>query len=164
MKKLAILAVGVLALSVVVWAHPHVQKSVTAKLQDGTELKLNFYTSPANMDHVTNAEPGVFKGGARLSISTDIESGDTKIPAGNYTVGAVKDENGGWTMALYPGQLGRGDSPDMSKLIKLPSSLSKDQGSSDHTSFDLAPGSGDQAGHLTVIWHFGSLHLAGALN
>ncbi len=160
MKKLGIFGIAILLLSAVgLLAHPHIQKTVTAKL-DAAELTLNYYTSPANMEHVKNTEAGVFKGGARLTVSGDLG----KVPAGEYTVGALKNEDGSWVMALYPGKLGYGASPDMSKLIKLSSSLSKDHGTAHHTSFDLAPGSGEQEGQLTLVWHFGPLHLAGALS
>ncbi len=163
-KKLGILAAFLMLAAAVVVAHPHIQKSVSVQLDGGAEVKLAFYTSPANMEHVKNAAAGDFKGGARLSVSADIKSGDTTIPAGEYTVGAVKKDDGHWKMALYPGKLGYGESADTSKLLELKSVLDKDHGTADHVSFDLVPGSGDLDGHLTLVWHFGPLRLSGALN
>ncbi len=146
-------------------AHPHLSKTVTAKLDNGTELKLSYYTSPANMDHVAKAQAGEFKpAAARIEVSADLDAAGVMIAAGEYTLGAIKNGDDDWSMALYPGRLGYGASPDASKLIQLKSQLSKDHGTAHHIVYDLVPGSGDQEGHLTLIWHFGSLHLSGVLN
>ena len=41
------------------------------------------------------------------------------MPAGDYTIGVIKNGDKDWTMALYPGVLGREDKPDVAKAIKL---------------------------------------------
>lgn len=163
MKKGIIFATITLLAGVCLIAHPHIQKSVDAKLGE-VDIKLSFYTSPANMDHVNNAADGAFSTGyARLSLSGDLTVGGTTIPAGEYTVGAIKNGPSDWTMALSPGKLGYGEQADMSKLIKLTSSYSASEGTANHVNFDISPGRGSQEGQATLIWHYGTLFLSGSL-
>lgn len=143
-------------------AHPHLSKSVTARIA-GNEVSVAYFTSPANEDHVKDYGVGSFAPGARITFSADM-GGYTMIPAGEYTLGAVRTADDDWTMALYPGRLGRGQSPDMSKVIKLTSYFSKKHGTAAHVHYDISPGAGDLAGRTTVTWHFGSLYLAGAID
>lgn len=162
MKKLLTVAI-VSGMVIGLMAHPHISKTVTAKIGE-IEAKLSYYTMPANLEHTTAAAAGSFSQGARLSLSAEMTGSGVTIPAGEYTVGAVKNAEDDWTLALYPGQLGRGESADHSKLIKLTSSFSKEHGVSEHSHLDISPGSGSLEGHTVVTWHFGPYFLAGALN
>lgn len=164
MKKTFVLCAVLSLLSISLFAHPHIQKSVSAKLGE-VEAKLSFYTSPANMSHVENVAVDQFSTGyARLSLSGDIKVGSQTIPAGEYTVGAVKDSAGVWTMALSPGKLDYGQQADLSKLLKLESMFSMSEGTATHVDFNVSPGLGEMEGRATLIWHFGKLFLAGALS
>jgi hypothetical protein len=158
MKRLFFVCGLICLLAAVVIAHPHIQKSINAKVGD-VEVKLEYYTSPANMEHVKTAEVGSFSPGARLTISADLGS----VAAGEYTVGAIKGDSG-WAMAVYPGQIPRGEKADMSKVVKLDSMLSKEHGMAAHSHFDINPGAGSLEGKTCVTWHFGPLFLAGAIN
>ena len=145
-------------------AHPHLQKKVTTKVGDN-EVSLNYFTAPANLEHVKGVAVGSFtRSFAQLSVATDLDAGGVSVPAGDYTVGTIRKGESDWQMALYPGQVGRGESPDTSKLIKLNSSFSTDQGTADHIYFDILPGVGKMEGKTTLIWHFGPLYLAAALD
>jgi hypothetical protein len=146
-----------------VLAHPHYRKSVTAKLPGG-EVTLQYVTVPANMDHIGSVGVGDFRRGANLTVEADLQAGEATIAAGDYTVGCIRDGDKAWTMVLAPGKLGRGESPDMSKLIKLDSHFSTEMGSVDHVSFDISPGSGSFSGRAVVVWRFGDHHLTGAIS
>ncbi|MDA2923150.1 hypothetical protein MYX65_00585 [Acidobacteria bacterium AH-259-L09] len=160
--KLPAVAV-VLLLTVGLQAHPHFQKSVIMKLGD-VEAKVVFTTLPANEEHVANVTVGEFNVGfARLTLSGDITAGDVTIPAGEYSIGAIKNGDNDWTLAVHP-RLGRGETADMSKVIKLDSMYSASQGKSAHIVFDVAPGHGKLEGRAVLVWHFGSHYLAGALS
>ena len=89
---LALLAMGVAGS---VLAHPHFNKTVTAKLSDTVEVTLRYNSTDANMDHVNSAADGAFLTPRRPSVnfSGDAMSGSTKIPAGDYTVGVIKSVN-----------------------------------------------------------------------
>lgn len=164
MKKSIVLCAVLMLLGISLYAHPHIQKSVSAKLGD-VDAKLSFYTSPANPTHVENAQADQFSTGyARLSLSSDITVGALTIPAGDYTVGAVKDSSGAWTMALSPGKLDYGQQADMSKLLKLESMFSMSEGTATHVDFNISPGLGEMEGRATLVWHYGKLFLAGALS
>ena len=160
MKKTAIVLGLFLLATFFVAAHPHIAKTVTAKI-DGNDIKLSYYTAPANMEHVQSAVAGTYSHtGAVLTLSADLGS----LKAGEYMVGAIKNSDGTWTMALHPGKLAYGDSADVSAVVKLSSSFSKEHGHADHSHFDISPGSGDLAGKTVVAWHFGDLFLAGVLS
>ncbi len=161
-KSILMLLTAGLVMSLVL-AHPHMRKSVTAKLGD-SEVTLRYFTAPINMDHVANVGVGEFRRGANLKVGADLQTGGATIAAGDYTVGCIRDGEKAWTMVLYPGALGRGESPDMSKLIKLDSHFSTDMGSVDHVTFDISPGAGSLSGRAAVIWRFGDHHLAGAIS
>jgi hypothetical protein len=157
-------ATVLLMVGTVLVAHPHMQKSVTVKIGD-VEAKVSFYTSPANLEHVKTAAIGAFTPGAgRLNLSADLTVGDITLAAGEYRVGAIKNGEDDWTLALYQGQLKRGESVDMAKVIKLASWFSKYQGNAAHINFDLTPGHGEMEGKVTLVWHYGPLYLAGALS
>ena len=145
-KSLLILLTAGLVMSLVL-AHPHYRKSVTAKVGEG-EVTIKYSTVPANMEHLGEVGVGDFRRGANLKVGADLQAGEITIAAGDYTIGCIRDGEKAWTMVLSPGELGRGESPDMSKLIKLDSHFSKEMGSVDHVSFDISPGSGSSSAGL----------------
>ncbi len=164
MRKIAFFFGTLLLVTVFVAAHPHISKTITTKV-DATEVQLAYYTAPANMEHVGNAAAGDFSTTrAVLTLSADHSAGSVSLKAGDYTVGAVKQSDGTWTMGLYPGKMSYGDEADASKVIQLNSMFSKDHGHADHSHFDISPGGGSLSGKTVVTWHFGDLFLAGALN
>ena len=155
-------ALLVLGISATALSDPHLHKSVTAKLPSGIDASIKYYTVPANISHTEGIKVGSFvPSRAVLTLSGATSSGSTAVPAGEFTIGAVKN-SGDWTMALHP-KLARGDQPDTSKLILLNSSFSDSAGTAHHSSFDVMPGSGSMEGKAVLVWHFGTLHLAGSL-
>ena len=152
-----------LGASATLLSHPHLNKMVKATLPNDVEASIKYYTVPANMEHVKRVQVGDFiPSRAVLSLSGDTPAGSTTLKAGDYTIGAVRNA-GDWTLALYPGKPARGMAPDKSKVISLDSSFSDSEGIAHHVSYDLAPGHGKLEGKTTLIWHFGNLYLAGAL-
>ena len=155
----ALLFVGI---SATAFSHPHLSKSLKATLPGEVEASLSYYTVPANMSHIEKIKTGGFvPSRATLSLSGAISSGSTSVPAGEYTIGAIRGTSD-WTLALHP-KLDRGDTPDPSKLIRLESWFSTSEGTAHHSSFDVTPGHGSLEGKATLIWHFGNLYLAGVL-
>ena len=163
MKQLLLILLTAGLVMTLVLAHPHMRKSVTAKVGD-SEVTLKYVTMPINMEHIGSVGVGDFRRGANLTVGADLQAGGATIAAGDYTVGCIRDSENSWTMVLAPGKLGRGESPDMSKLIKLDSHFSTEMGSSDHVSFDISPGSGSLSGRAAVVWRFGDHYLAGAIS
>jgi hypothetical protein len=165
MKKFAIFCVLILAASAVV-AHPHFQMSVTATLAEDSEASVAFMTVPANMTHAESADNGAFlaPGMPKLTLSADVKAGSVSIPAGTYTVGAIKNSMDDWTMALSPGELERGATPDASKLIKLDSEYVKLPEPGGHLWVYIGPGEGKFDGKATIAMGFGTMVLTGALN
>jgi hypothetical protein len=147
-------------------AHPHINKSVTAKLPAGAEATVSYNTVPSNESHTERAAVGAFLSprGPKLKVSAEIKAGSAAIAPGEYTVGAIKNGAKDYTMALYPGALSRGMTPDMSKMIKLDSQLLTTHGKSDHLTIDISPGAGKFEGKIVLIIHFGTLYLEGALS
>jgi hypothetical protein len=161
-----ILVSAVLFASSSLWAHPHFKKTVTANLPGGAEAKISYNTTPANETHATNAAVGAFLTPRRplLSLSAELTAGGVTVPAGDYTIGVIKNGDDDWTLALHPGRLGRGDQPDMAKVIKLESKYSSSAGTAGHMLIDITPGAGQFEGKAVLTLHFGSLFLAGALS
>jgi hypothetical protein len=147
-------------------AHPHFNKTVTAALPGGVEAKISYNTTPANEDRAKSAAVGQFvtPRGPRLELSGEVKAGDATLPAGEYTIGVIKNGENDWTLALYPGRLGRGEKPDAAKVIRLDSMFSGDGGTAGHMLLDLTPGDGKFEGKAVLTLHFGSLFLAGALS
>jgi len=147
-------------------AHPHFNKTITCALPNGAEATIKYNTTPANMEHAKTAAVGAFITPRRptLTLSTDTMSGSTTVPAGEYTIGVVKNGDDDWTMALYKGTLGRGMEPDMSQVIKLDSMYSPNQGNAEHMLIDISPGSGKFEGKAVLTLHFGTMFLAGAIS
>ncbi len=167
LKKLSACCLCLALLASPLLAHPHFQKTTSVKLSDDVKLSVSYFTVPSNETHAQNAEKGAFlaPGLAKLEIPTELKAGAVAISAGTYTVGAIKDGEDAWTMALSPGSLKFGESPDMSKLIKLESSYSRTSGEGvGHLLVDIEPGSGKLAGKMVVVIGFGKMFLSGVVN
>jgi hypothetical protein len=167
MKRIAaVLAVlGLLVTSAAV-AHPHFNKTVTAKLPSGVDATVTYNTTPANEIHAAKAAVGTFVTPRRpmLKLSGEAKAGAVTIPAGEYTIGVIKNSDKDWTMALYPGAVARGETPEAAKTIKLESLFSSAHGPAEHMLVDITPGDGKLAGRAVLTLHFGNLFLAGALS
>ena len=165
MKRLSLLGV-VLVGTTVVLAHPHFRKTLTVDLPTGVEASISYRTVPANEIHATSAQVGSFvtPRAPRLTLSGELSAGSLTIPAGEYTIGVIKNSAEDWTMALYPGRLGRREAPDTSKLIKLDSTYSGSEGTTEHLLIDIAPGHGRLEGRAVLLIEFGSMTCAGALS
>jgi hypothetical protein len=159
----AALVAGFAALAL---AHPHFNKTITVKLPSGVEATIAYNTTPANETHAQNAEVGAFvtPRQPKLTLAAELKVGSVALPAGTYVIGAIKNGADDWTMALYPGQIARGEKPDMSKMIKLDSMYSSAEGNAEHMLIDVTPGHGKFEGKAVLTLHFGSLFLAGALS
>ena len=147
-------------------AHPHFNKSVTAKLPGEVDATVTYNTTPANELRATEAAVGTFVTPRRpvLKLSAPLATGGATVPAGEYTIGVIKNSEKDWTMALHPGALGRADKPDLAKVIKLESVFSSDHGIAHHMLVDITPGAGKLEGRAVLTLHFGSLFLSGALS
>jgi hypothetical protein len=164
MKKLFVVC-GLLFLAAsVVTAHPHFRKTTTVKMGE-QEVSVSFRTVPANMSRLEGIADGEFvsPGQPSLKVSAALKAGSASIPAGTYLVGAVKNGDG-WTMALYPGKLERGEKPDLSKAIKLDSQLNTSTDGAEHLVVDIGPGWGKNQGKAVVLIGFGTLWLDGAIS
>jgi len=161
-----LLTVGLVTAAAAASAHPHFNKTITVTLPSGVEAKLSYNTTPANEARAETAAVGAFvtPRGPRLELSGELTAGSQTLAAGEYTIGVIKGEDGQWTMALYPGRLGRGEEPDMSKVIELDSSYRDDVGAAEHMLIDVTPGTGSQEGKAVITLHFGSMFLAGVLS
>jgi hypothetical protein len=147
-------------------AHPHFQKTIVVKLPSGTEVTLTYNTTPANEMRAAEVKVGSFVTPRRplLKLSAELKAGAVTLPAGEYTIGVVKNSDNDWTMALYPGTLDRTATPDPAKVIKLDSSYSTAQGKAEHMLIDITPGSGRFEGKAVLTLHFGSMFLAADLS
>ena len=146
--------------------HPHFSKTIIVKLPSGVEATIVYNTTPANEARAASAEVGAFvtPRGPVLKLSGEVKAGAVTVPSGDYTIGVIKNSESDWTMALYPGSIARGESPDMSKVIKLESVYSKSSGMAPHMLIDISPGSSKFEGRAVLTLHFGSLCLEGALS
>ena len=99
-----------------------------------------------------------------LKLSAELKTAKATLAAGEYTIGVIKNGDKDWTLALYPGRLERGATPDSAKAIRLDSAFSSDHGTADHMLIDVTPGKGKFEGKAVLTLHFGSLFLAGALS
>ncbi|MFI5007904.1 MAG: hypothetical protein ACHQKZ_10715 [Solirubrobacterales bacterium] len=154
-----------LAVASLAMAHPHLKKTITVALPAGASVTISYTTEPSNESHTAKAAAGSFlHAGARLTLSTEVKAGAVTLPAGEYTIGAIKNADNDYTMALYPGPLRLSDTPDKAKMIKLESAFSNDMGTAHHMLVDVSPGHGTLEGKTVLTLHFGSLFLAGALS
>ncbi len=147
-------------------AHPHLNKTVTVQLPSGAEATIAYNTTPANETRAASVAVGTFVAPRRptLKLSAEVKAGGVTIPAGEYTIGAIKNGDKDWTMALYPGAVPREGSPDVSKALKLESAFATDRGVAEHMLIDITPGSGKFEGRAVLTMHFGNLFLSGALS
>ena len=161
MKKLAVFSVTLLAASLAV-AHPHLELNTTATLPGDVKVSVTFYTYPVNMPLAEKAANGTFltPGEPVIKISADLKAGSVSIPAGTYTVGAIKNSMDSWTMALSPGE----GTADMSKLIKLDSELVKTSEPGEHSWVYIGPGQGKFEGKVAFEMGYGPLVLIGCLS
>ncbi len=164
MKKAIALAVVLLTATALI-AHPHFQKTTTAKISYTVEVSLSFFTVPANMEHVAKIGTGEFTspGLAKFETATAITAGSASIPAGTYTVGVVKKSDSDWQMVLSPGELGFGDSPDKAKLIELDSTFMKSNDPVGHLVVDIFPGDGKFEGKAVILLGFGTMWVQGLI-
>ncbi|MDA2934706.1 hypothetical protein MYX82_10245 [Acidobacteria bacterium AH-259-D05] len=164
MKKLVVF-VFVLLGATLLLAHPHFNKTVTAELPGGVEAIITYQTVPANEEHAQNAENGTFitPRSPLLKISGELQSGSVTIPAGELIIGVVKNSAEDWSLALYPGKIGRGETADSSKLIKLDSMFFRTTEPIEHLTIDITPGHGRLEGKAVLSINFGTLTLHGAL-
>lgn len=146
-------------------AHPHFNKTISAKLPSGVEVTIAYQTTPANEMQAQNVKPGEFVSPRRptLKLSAEIKTEKQTIPAGDYAIGVIKNTEKDWTMALFPGAPARGVPIDMTKLIKLESIFETDKGAAEHMLIDLTPGHSKFEGKAVLTLHFGTLFLAGVL-
>ncbi len=166
MKAMTRSAAVLLLAAATATAHPHFNKTVTAKLPSGVDATITYNTTPANEIHAAKAAVGTFVTPRRpmLKLSGEVKAGALTIPAGEYTIGVIKNSEKDWTMALYPGAVGRGDTPDVAKAIKLDSLFSSTHGPAEHMLVDITPGDGKLEGRAVLTLHFGNLFLSGALS
>jgi len=165
MKQLGTFLVILVGATFVI-AHPHFNKKVTAQLPGGVEASITYQTVPANEEHTRNAEVGSFvtPRSPLLTLSGELNVGSITIPAGELIIGVVKNGPEDWTLALYPGQIGRGQAPESSKLIKLDSMYWKTEEVIEHLTIDITPGHGQHEGKAVLTIHFGTLAVHGALS
>jgi len=147
-------------------AHPHFQKTIVVKLPSGAEVTLTYNTTPANEMRAAEVKVGTFVTPRRplVKLSSELKAGTLTIAAGEYTLGVVKNGDNDWTMALYPGAIERGVTPDPAKMIKLDSTYSSAQGKAEHMLIDITPGVGRFEGKAVLTLHFGTMFLAAALS
>jgi hypothetical protein len=147
------------------FAHPHFNKTIVVGLPGGSEATITYNTTPANEARASSVAVGTFVTPRRptLKLSAEVATGTVTIPAGEYTIGVIKNSETDWTMALYPGAVPREGAPDVAKALKLESQFSTDRGIAEHMLIDITPGSGKYEGRAVLTLHFGNLFLAGAL-
>ena len=115
------------------------------------------------MTHIAGIGTGEFvsPGLPKFKTGTALTAGGASIPAGTYTVGVIKNGADDWTMALSPGELAFGDSPDMSKLVKLDSAYSTSKDDTGHLVVDVFPGEGEFDGKAVILLGFGTMWVQG---
>lgn len=164
MKRLGVLVL-VLVGTAAIMAHPHFNKKVIAQLPGGIEATITYVTVPSNEEHTQKAEIGSFLTplSPRLNLSGELIVGSIRIPAGAHIIGVVKKGAEDWTLALYPGRLGRGERVDTSRLIQLDSMYYRTDEAFEHLTIDISPGHGRFEGRAVLTINFSTLTLHGAL-
>lgn len=165
-KKTLALAACALLFPIIASAHPHFNKTITADLPGGVKAVITYNTTPANETRATSAPVGVFTSprNPKFSLSADLKLGDkVLVPAGEYTIGVIKNSEADWTMALLSGPIPRGSAPDPTKIVKLESMFESKIAPADHMLIDITPGHGKFEGRAVLTLHFGTLFLAGSL-
>jgi hypothetical protein len=163
--KRSVLTLLLASAAATVLAHPHFNKTITAKLPAGAEVTITYQTVPSNEMHAQSAKVGEFitPRQPKLKLSAEVKNDKVTIPAGEYTIGVIKNSEKDWTMALFPGAPARGVPVDLTKVIKLDSMLEAGKGTAEHMLVDLTPGHGKFEGKAVLTLHFGTLFLAGVL-
>ena len=164
MRKSGIFVVVLLA-ATILSAHPHFNKTITAQLPGNVEATVAYQTVPANEDHTNAAPNGAFvtPRSPKLTLSADLMAGSLSIPAGEYIIGVVKNSPNDWTLALYGGTLGRGETPADADLLKLDSMFFTVTELIEHLTLDITPGHGKHEGKAVLSINFGSMAVHGAL-
>ena len=165
MKRVLAVSVGVGLCAGAALAHPHFNKTVTASLPQGVELTITYGTTPANELRAQEVKVGQFVTPRRpiVKLSAELKTATVTLAAGEYTLGVIKNGEKDWTLALYPGKIERGVTPDVTKAVKLESTFSTADGTADHMLIDVTPGHGKFEGKAVLTLHFGSLFLSGVL-
>ena len=165
MKRASGLGVLAVLVASVALAHPHFNKTITATVPPGVEVTITYNTTPANEAHAQSAKVGEFVTPRRpgLKLAAELKTEKGTLAAGEYTIGVIKNGEKDWSLALYPGRLQRGDTPDSTKAIRLDSMFSADKGTAEHMLIDVTPGHGKFEGKAVLTLHFGTLFLAGVL-
>ena len=94
MKRLAIGTITIAFLGATLLAHPHFRKTVAAKL--GTvDVTVAYQTVPSNEMHAQNAKVGAFTTprAPTLTLSAELKAGAITLPAGEYTIGVIKNSD-----------------------------------------------------------------------
>ena len=89
--KRTVFAAVLASVAAVAAAHPHFNKTISAKLPSGVDVTITYNTTPSNEMHATNAKVGEFvtPRQPRLKLSAEVKSGAQAIPAGEYTIGVI---------------------------------------------------------------------------
>jgi hypothetical protein len=166
MKRASLWTAGLVMSAGFAFGHPHFKKMVTVTLPSGADATITYNTTPSNEARAASVAVGTFVTPRRptLKLSADVKAGDLTIPAGEYTIGAIKNGEKDWTMGLFPGAVPREGTPDVAKVLKLESQFSTDAGVAEHMLIDITPGSGKLDGRAVLTLHFGNLFLSGALS
>ena len=98
-----------------------------------------------------------------IASRREIKGEKATIPAGEYTIGVIKNSEKDWTLALYPGRVARGQAPEVAKAIRLDSMFEGNKGTAEHMLIDVTPGHGRFEGKAVLTMHFGSLFVSGLL-
>ena len=164
MRKIGLFVFVLLGVTILS-AHPHFDKTITAQLPGGVEATIAYQTVPANEEHTQNAPNGSFvtPRSPRLTLSGDLMAGSLSIPAGEYIIGVVKNSANDWTLALYPGTIGRGETPEDSKLLKLDSMYFTVSEPIEHLTLDFTTGHGRHEGKAVLSINFGTMVVHGSL-
>ncbi len=165
MRKIGVFVLVLVGASVLM-AHPHFNKKVIAQLPGGVEATISYQTVPANEQHTQGAAVGSFltPRSPGLNLSGELTVGSLTIPAGDLIIGVIKNGAEDWTLALYPGQIGQGQTPDASRFIKLDSVFHRTSDPIEHLTIDITPGHGRLEGKAVLTINFGTLTLQGALS
>ena len=164
-RRTAGLALAATAAASIAIAHPHFNKTITTTLPQGVEVTITYNTTPANELRAQNAKVGelITPRGPVLKLSGEVKSEKATLPAGEYTIGVIKNGEKDWTLALYPGRVARGETPAIAKAIRLDSVFEGGKGMAEHMLIDITPGHGRFEGKAVLTLHFGSLFLSGLL-
>jgi hypothetical protein len=157
-QKLGIF-VFVLLGATILSAHPHFNKQITAQLPGDVKATIAYQTVPANQEHTNTVPNGSFviPRSPSLTLSGDLIAGSLTIPAGRHIIGVVKNSTSDWTLALYPGALGLGETAEDSMFFTVSEPI-------EHMTLDITPGHDRHEGKAVLSINFSSLTVQGALD